>query len=138
MFERFLVPLVLANTLNQVNGKTRFQKLMFLIQKEAERNEIKELDFDYEIYLHGPFSRELGLIIDDLVDKRYLEEESVETLSGYTKYVYTLTAKGEELVKHAMDKKLLPPEVLKCVKEILTKYGDIPLPHLVEEAYRQF
>lgn len=138
MFEPILVPLVLADTLNLVDGKTRFQKLMFLIQKEAERNGIKGLDFDYEIYLHGPFSRELSVVIDDLVDKGYLEEKTTETASGYTKYIYKLKAKSKEMMKHAMSKKLLSSRMLKSIKKVLDEYGDMPLPQLVEEAYRQF
>lgn len=138
MFENMLVPLFLADGLEIVDGRTRFQKLTFLIQREAEKNGIEDLDFDYEIYLHGPFSREFSHVIDDLVDKKCLEEETTETSSGHTKYIYKLTPKGKKLVKHAMTKELLSPKMLKSIKKVICEYGEMPLPRLVEWAYRQF
>lgn len=138
MFESKLVPLILADTLHLVDGKTRFQKLMFLVQREAEENGIEGLGFNYEIYLHGPFSRQLNSVIDDLVNEGYLEEKTTETPSGYTKYIYTLTSRGRRLMKEAKTKKLLSPQMLKSIRNVLDEYGDLPLSQLVDEAYKQF
>lgn len=138
MFENILVPLILADTLSLVEGKTRFQKLMFLIQKKATEQGIDDLTFDYEIYLHGPFSRELSLTIDDLVRRDFLREDAEETPSGYTKYVYTLTGKGKRFLKNAKNKRLLSPIIIKATREIVKRYGNLPLPKLVDKAYEQF
>jgi uncharacterized protein YwgA len=138
MFERILVPLLLTDILDSVDGRTRFQKLTFLIQKDALENEIKDLDFGYEIYLHGPFSRELSTVIDTLTKEGYLEEKTTETSSGYTKYLYRLTSKGKELVRDAKKKRLLSAKMMKSITKIIDRYGTMPLSQLVEEAYKQF
>jgi len=138
MFERIIVPLMLTDTLKKVNGRTRFQKLMFLVQKKAESEKIEGLDFKYEIYLYGPFSRELSSAIDDLVDKGYLEEQKTETHLGYTKYVYRLTGKGRKLLVYAKGKKLLAASVQQAISEVVDDYGETALPELVEKAYEQF
>lgn len=129
---------MLTDTLKKVNGRTRFQKLMFLVQKKAESEKIEGLDFKYEIYLYGPFSRELSSAIDDLVDKGYLEEQKTETHLGYTKYVYRLTGKGRKLLVYAKGKKLLAASVQQAISEVVDDYGETALPELVEKAYEQF
>lgn len=138
MFERIIVPLMLTDTLKKVNGRTRFQKLMFLVQKKTESQKIEGLDFKYEIYLYGPFSRELSSAIDDLVDKGYLEEQKTETNLGYTKYVYRLTGKGRKLLAFAEGRKLLSASVQHAISEVVDDYGETALPELVEKAYEEF
>jgi uncharacterized protein YwgA len=129
---------MLTDTLKKVNGRTRFQKLMFLIQKKTETDKTEGLDFKFEIYLYGPFSRELSSAIDDLVNKRYLEEGKTETGLGYTRYEYKLTEKGRHLLAYAKGKKLVSTSIQHAINEIAKDYGETALPELVEKAYEEF
>jgi hypothetical protein len=139
MFESILVPLMLAETLDEVKGRTRFQKLVFLIQKTAETENLKErFDLNFEMYLYGPYSQELSLMIDDLVRSDYLKEKIAQTASNYEMHTFRLTNKGEDALADAKAKKLISLKMLEIIGKIGQGYGNLPLKELVAEAYRQF
>src|SRR4030043_618105 len=83
MFDDLLVPLFLAKHLGKLKGKTRFQKLVFLIQKEADTDKIQASSFDYEIHYYGPYSAELATTLEKLQTDHLLQEETEMTPSGY-------------------------------------------------------
>lgn len=138
LFEQVLVPLLLAETLGAVNGRTRFQKLVFLVQRCIEKAGQEGLEFDFSIYLHGPYSQDLRLRIDELVRNRYLDEMVEQTPPKYEMHVYRLTNKGRELLRVAKTKKLVSVETARAVRDVVERYGDLSLPQLVNEAYKQF
>jgi len=139
MFEKLLIPLVLANTLGgTLRGKTRCQKLVFLIQKQAGTKKVLKEKFDYELYHYGPFSSELASVMDELVKKGYLRQEMQIAPAGYLRYAYRLTKAGKELLEVTTEKNLLAPELTDIIREIAEGYGDLPLPQLVEEAKKRF
>ena len=139
MFEKLLMPLVLANVLGgTLRGKTRCQKLVFLIQKQASTRKVLKEKFDYELSHYGPFSNELASVMDELVKKGYLWQETQIAPAGYLRYVYSLTKAGKELLDVATEKNLLAPELTDIIKDVAEGYGDLPLPQLVEEAKKRF
>jgi len=137
MFEEVLVPLVLASMLGEIRGRTRFQKLMFFIQKKAKSEGMANVSFDFKLYLYGPFSVSLNHTIDDLVAHQYLTETLEETPNGYVMHVYAMTKKGKSLLNMAKNKGLITLQLSQIIEEIAEKYGELPLPLLVEEAYAQ-
>jgi uncharacterized protein YwgA len=137
VFEHVFVPLMLAESLGEVRGKTRFQKLVFLVQRGAEK-EKTGFDLNFDIYLYGPFSQELSLVIDDLVRRGDIEESIEQIPPYYEMHTYKLTNKGREMLRDARTKKLMSTRIAHIVRDISEKYGHLPLAKLVEEAYRQF
>jgi len=128
---------MLAESLGEVRGKTRFQKLVFLVQRCAEK-EKTDFDLNFDIYLHGPFSQELSLVIDDLVRRGDIEESIEQIPPYYEMHTYRLTDKGREMLRNARTKKIIPTRIAHIVRDTSEKYGRLPLTKLVEEAYRQF
>jgi len=139
MFENILAPLILTEALESVNGKTRFQKLMFLIQKTAAKEKIMEsTNFSFSLYLYGPFSQDLSSAIDDLVRSGYLNEFVEQNPPSHELHVYRLTDKGRDFLEDAKAKKLVSRDLTAIVRSISQKYGALPLRSLVDEAYKQF
>ena len=138
MLERVLYPLLIATEFPQLYGKTRFQKLTFLIQKAAERQKIEGPKFKFTIYLHGPFSFELNNTIGDLVQDGFLHEGLRSTRDGNRVYFYRLTTKGKSTVRKALQKNLLSKIELRLISQVVDQYRHLPLDQLVEEAYRQY
>ena len=133
-----LYPLQIAGEFEKLFGKTRFQKLTFLIQKEAERHKIDGPKFKFSIYLHGPFSFQLNDTIADLVHDGLLQEGVQETRDGNYVYYYKLTKEGRNMLKQSQQKGLLTKTDLRLISQIVNQYRHFQLDQLVAEAYRQY
>ena len=138
MLEKMLTPLVLVCVMGEVNGKTRFQKLMLLVQKNVSKAIVSKLDYGFNMHYYGPFSTELSSIIDNMVRRNYLQEDLEATSSGYLRYTYRLTPEGQAIVEGVLQKELIPSGLIKTVRKIVAYYGNLPLDLLVRKAYEQF
>lgn len=138
MFEEILVPLLLCDILGRLRGKTRFQKLVYLIQDEATAKDIQRSSFIYKLSHYGPFSAELSSVLDDLQNRGLLKERVELTLSGYERYVYSITEKGRRLLERSKRKSLLSKRLMEIVNDVADEFGDVPLSELVDEAYGRY
>lgn len=138
MLEKTLTPLMLVNMMGELRGKTRFQKLTFLIQKNALEENVSKLDYSFKLYHYGPFSTELSSIVDSLVLHNYLQEAVEATPSGYLRHTYKLTPDGKDVVEGVLQKELIPSGLIKIIHKTVTLYGNLPLELLVEKAYERF
>lgn len=68
--------------LEQIEGITRLQKLMFLLQKGRGPQELVQLakEYKYEPYKMGPYSSQLGKDLDELKSAGLLGTERLEYL----------------------------------------------------------
>jgi len=77
-----LIPLALARVgdENPIEGRTRLQKMVFVIQQELSQTEDYSEDrfYEYFAYDYGPFSKELAEDIDEMIDADLLIENEVE------------------------------------------------------------
>ena len=138
MFEETLIPLTLVECLGHMDGKTRFQKLVFLIQKEANSRGLSDIDLHFELYYYGPFSRQLSSVLSGLVKEGYLTLHIERTTKGYIKYVYSLTDAGMNLLERASEKRLIDTNLTHAIREVAEKYGSLELSELVNQAKSQF
>ena len=138
MIEEILVPLLLASTLGEIHGRTRVQKLVFLVQRQASMRNAKSSRFHFELYRYGPYSRELSTQLGNLLAKGYLRMDPETTVGGYTRYSYSLTPEGAALVKEMKEKRMLDEKLLQVISLVSNKYGSMKLPRLVGIAYKYF
>ena len=138
MIEEILVPLLLASALGEIHGRTRVQKLVFLVQQYASSQHAQSSKYDFQLYHYGPYSRELSTELDNLVSKGYLSMDPENTVGGHTRYAYRLTADGETLVGQMKNHGVLDQKLLEVVSEVSNKYGEMKLPKLVRVAYKHF
>lgn len=138
MFEDLLIPLLLTEILGELKGKTRFQKLIYLIQEEAAARNVRGLSFTYDLYHYGPFSSDFSSVLENLRNRGLLDEVVETTPAGYERFIYSMTDEGRTLLENSMRKKLLPKKLERIVREVAEEYGEMQLSELVEEAYRRF
>jgi uncharacterized phage-associated protein len=141
-----------------VQGTTRLQKLLFLIEHEAKLKPTKGNDFDFTAWKFGPVSKELyddleklenlqllesepvsepskteldeyGLSFDDLMG----EEES-QSRDSFEEKRYRLSEKGLNWVRDHE----LHTEALDKIRKIKEKYGALSLQDLLHYVYTKF
>lgn len=137
MTNPYLLPLAMlyVDGRREVDGVTRFQKLVFLAQEEAGLGDL----FTFESHKYGPFSKELYKGLDELESKNLVRQEKVRTRSGNEKIVYTLTGRGQQVLKHYLnnDEEDVKP-VFDAVQKIKQEHNDKPLERLLRYVYNKY
>jgi uncharacterized protein len=150
-----------AQEAEPVQGTTRLQKLMFLIEKEAGLQPTTGPDLEFTAYKFGPVSKDLyddleklenlgllsshpvseasdteldeyGLAFDDLMGEE--EQESKDT---FEEKQYGLTAKGLEWLKARIDM-VRDRSALEGIRRAKGKYGGLSLQDLLHHVYARY
>lgn len=122
-----LVILLLRNSREQnIKGRTRFQKIVFLLEEQG-------IDFGYEFkpYLYGPYSTELKSNLTMLADLGLLNEDKEEIESDgivYDRYVYSLTEEGERVAER-MERNA--QEISRTLGELVNNIQDVSTGSLI-------
>lgn len=144
-----------------VQGTTRLQKLLFLLENEAGLRATVGQDFDFTPWKFGPVSKELyddleklenlgllesdpisaasptelneyGLSFDDL-----MQDEEAEARENSEEKRYRLTPEGLRWIQRHVDQKK-DKEVLDKIRRIKAKYGALSLQDLLHYVYTKF
>lgn len=142
MPRRQLLPLALAYADNQepVHGRTRLQKMVFLMQQELEdegfdltgRNQYQFMAYDY-----GPFSKTLYDDIDRLKDQHLIHENEEEFDGDKVIYEYKIEQDGIQ----SLEERLTDDQVQQLVEkaqEIKEQFNEMPLQKLIDKVYSQY
>jgi len=132
--ERVATPLLFAEQLRTVRGKTRLQKLVCLLDVRWTK-EGKRLGYRFQFYHHGPFSFDLMNAVEDLVDEGLMLERPRSLPNGYVEYSYTLSPSGRKLIHRLLSSDRHLKELRADIAELSKSHGMLPLKDLVEEAY---
>lgn len=142
MNTRKMLPLALlyADEEHQIEGRTRFQKLIFLMQMEGNLNNIAPTDtYRFEPYDYGPFSSTLYDDLDSHIERGLIEDskEELDEEDDIVKYEYQLKSEGQEFVEERQSEKEFD-RIVQEAERILREYGDIPLPELIDIVYSKY
>jgi len=116
-----------------VKGATRFQKLVFLVQKEKRFADV----FDFEPYKYGPYSSELAATVRGLEARGLVKTDTETNAYGQERVVYTLTTEGISRIREEMNERDLE-EVFDAVEDIKTNYNDWGTERLLRYVYRKY
>ncbi|MFI4892361.1 MAG: hypothetical protein ACIAQ0_02835 [Phycisphaerales bacterium JB058] len=134
----------------QLQGITRLEKLVFLLQRETDFEGIATL-FVFKPYLFGPFSEEVQLAVNFLegihlieVSVADLERSESELDEDFltdvgerrVEYRYELTDKGRRVA--AMWRSSLPRSDLDAIDTVVRRYGTMRLSQLIRYVYRKY
>lgn len=139
MIDRELLPLALlqANEYEEIQGRTRMQKLVFLIQEEFEDAERKLPDtYTYVPYDYGPFARELYDDLDRLREQDVIKEVREEMTDGTYKYNYALTDEADDYLSQLPEKEL--ERTRRLAKQIKSEFNHTRLPDLLDYVYSEY
>jgi uncharacterized protein YwgA len=117
-----------------LRGRTKLQKIVFLIQDKTARI----WDYEFQKGYYGPYSYKLRSIVDELVTLGFLDEIVETTASGNDMICYQITDSGQTLLKHWLDQNVLPKEARQRIDRIYDKYGRLPLPLLIKKVYKEY
>jgi uncharacterized protein YwgA len=119
-----------------IKGRTKLQKLLFLIQKSIPKNSLL-VSYPFRPFKYGPFCKE---VYDDLQflkeeglikeEKEYLKEKGI-----YVKF--KLTEKGQQKARELAN---TPEgiELVKVVTDIKKKFNHMTVADLVEFTHEQY
>lgn len=116
--------LVILYHVNTIKGRTRLQKLLFLLKNK------NQLDIDYNFipYHYGPYSQDLQLDINLLEAADYIQVDHQED----NLYVHLLTDRGIKAVNRILSQ--MTESDLPNITQHLDEYKDIPTKTLILNA----
>lgn len=125
-----LYSLLLLDVAGQIEGATRFQKLMFILKEGFEIS----MPHIYIKYHYGPFSSQLRDEINFYVENGFIDANSEclgENSEGYpiVKTTYTLTESGRAVVKDNFS-----DEDKVKFKQVVDEWNNRPLKEVITKA----
>jgi len=154
--------LLYANKNQPISGRTRLQKMLFLLQKECPLRSWLSSNFDFEAWRYGPFSSDLlrdieflenvGLIRADKVgfllepERGELDALSQEYFDNggeyspdqlYAQEKFSLTQEGIKFIEERVEPRL-PTEVKDAILSVKSKYNRISLANLLRYVYAKY
>jgi uncharacterized protein YwgA len=137
---------LLFNYADEVEGITRLQKLLFLLQEETEFTEIHEkVEIEFKPYKYGPFSEQVYDELEFLLSMDAIEEVEAEGADKYrdseddrdhTNKRFVLTDRGKTISEDV--NRMLDEDVQDEFDEVIDEYLEMPLEDLLEYVYRQY
>jgi uncharacterized protein YwgA len=114
-----------------IEGRTRFQKIVYLLKKKFQM----PFDFNFKPYYYGPYSEELSDLITFLTALKLVEEKTDYFGKGIIRYNYELTDKGKrycEKFKESADRETL--DDIKKLRKVVSELRTFPTARLISEA----
>ncbi len=138
MIERELLPLslLMANSGEKIEGRTRMQKLVFLMQEEYNQADRLPGTYTYVPYDYGPFARDLYDDLDRLEEQGVIEEEREQMADGSYKYNYVLTDKANQYLSRFSEEEL--ETTRRLAEQIKSEFNDTRLPKLLDYVYSEY
>lgn len=115
-----------------IEGATRFQKLVFLAQKERNLKDYYEFRPDR----FGPYSVDLRADIEALENQGLIERDVETNRYGHARIAYSLTPDGVREAKELLD--YGNESVFDIVQEVKREYNDRSISGLLKYVYRQY
>lgn len=133
--ERVLLLLLYQNEQEPIEGITRLQKLIFLIQEEIGE---LEKSFQFEPYDYGPFSQDLYTEVDELVRRGLIRRIDDETPSGNERYSFKITEEGIDYLYEEADEEIRTGDIGDKISQIKQEYNSMSILALLDEIYEDF
>ena len=107
-------------------GRTRFQKMIFLLQaKQGDKDPKQDLGFNFIPYDYGPYSGALQLDINDLIERKFLEERPKIDYSGKCMYRYEITENGKMLIDRLLTESKYDEYQFKIMHKVLQEIKSV-------------
>lgn len=130
--------LLVTKLAGKVSGKTKLQKLVYLVQTESGIPRWGKV-FAFEPYLYGPFSDEVSSVVDQLVGEELVNPDHylyvAQGKTGVTSS-FELSEKGQQAAERVA--KSTPPDQLAALRGVVEKYRYEPLPRILDYVYSKY
>jgi hypothetical protein len=123
----------------RIDGITRLEKLVFLLEQESSLGKLLSESPDFKPYNFGPFSAKVYAAIDTLVLAGLWESEAVvgiEPSDAYATRNVSLTQRGQRYYKALI--RDLPAGTEQELKSFKDRFASVPLRQLVRYVYQRY
>ncbi|MBC9988405.1 DUF4065 domain-containing protein [Haloferax sp. AS1] len=137
---------LLFNYADEVEGITRLQKLLFLLQEETEFKDVYEnVEIEFKPYKYGPFSEQIYDELELLISMgaiREVEAERADHLRdendtrGHSNKRFVLTDRGRTIAKEV--NRQLEDDLEGQFAEVISEHVDMDLEDLLRYVYQQY
>lgn len=133
------IPLILLyeSEDHRIQGRTRFQKMVFLVQEVIDDKGYNLYNFIK--YDYGPFAKQLLDDLERFEDLGLVTIDEKDLYRGGTRYDHKLTSKGIKSVEKLLNES--PSPALKAVRqaaqEIIEEWNDESMWDLLDHIYEQ-
>jgi len=138
----FILWLLNSNNCEPIRGKTRFVKLMHIINEILKSKDAELSVYSFYSHHYGPYSDEFvedveRMIKEGLIGHR-IDYIPITDFGGYLENVYWISEEGKKRLAKLSDELNPPNWVLDIVQETKSKYNKIPLSALIREVYLKY
>ncbi|MFD1687530.1 hypothetical protein [Halobellus litoreus] len=134
MSQKSLLPLAFLYAQgSSVDGATRFQKLVFLAQREGGL----ESKYDFHAEKFGPYSYDLADDLKYFIESGYVERKVETNEVGHERHTFRLTDEGYKVARKMAQKNRYEP-IFDIVNEVKSKFNDWNLEELLRYVYRKY
>ncbi len=114
-----------TNSIGKMDGATKLQKIIFLIEFKLNEDRIKGVNYTFFKSHYGPFDWYLSKDVDKLTEENVLKEENG----------IKLTEEGKEILKDSKELLLENSSILKIIDSIIKKYAKFKLSQIIKVVY---
>lgn len=138
------VVFVLFHYADEIEGVTKLQKLLFLIEQETEffTEYESRVAFEFAPYKMGPFSEHVYEEVEFLLSLNAIQAEELpganngSTGSELTEKRFTLTGKGEKIAHEVV--RQLAPRYRDELEQLVGRYNALSTTELIEYVYDEY
>ena len=138
------VVFLLFHHAKEIDGVTKVQKLLFLVEQETEFFQEYEEDvaFNFAPYKMGPFSKNVYTELEFLLSMGAISSHPMDdpkismTDSELGQKTFQITSKGEKIAAQLSNQ--LEPEYDDELRDLVETYNEQPLRELLQYVYRTY
>ena len=134
LLNEFSVPLEIISHDDEIRGKVRLQKLVFLSQTRLG----KRYDYDFEPAPLGPLSDHVNYLLGRMTELGIIEENIRTTSSGNDVYCYKITDTGEEILEFIKHNGVLSKKEIRTIDSVYKKYGKMSYVKLLDFVHDKY
>lgn len=134
LLDEFTIPLEIISRGDEIRGKVRLQKLVFLTQVSLG----KKYDYGFEPAPLGPLSDRVNYLLRRMAELGVVEESIESTKSGNDVYCYKITDAGHEILGHVKKLKMLSQKEIEKIDSVYEKYGNMPYVELLDFVHAKY
>jgi uncharacterized protein YwgA len=109
-------------------ARIKLMKLVFLAEKEMLDKGLKGFNFFFNVYKHGPSSKEVLQMLDDVKSSGLIDFDSVNN-------TFLLTSKGRGVISDFVDSGNVNKDFFENIDKVISKYGELRTDKLLETVY---
>ena len=134
LLDEFAVLLEIISQEDEMRGRVRLQKLIFLSQISLKG----KYDYEFEPAPLGPLSDHVNYLLKRMIELGVVEEIIKFTPSGNNVYCYKITNAGKEILDYAKKSKVLNPQDVEEIDTVYKEFGKMSYVSLLDYVHKTY